>query len=260
MNDYYVYEWIRLDTNEPFYVGKGHGERWKMLTRGNNHHFNNIVKKTDVVVNILHDNLSETEAYEIEVYYIWLYRDEIGYELCNITDGGDGCICRGKINNKSIKVVCLNNGYVYDSMSIARERHGGGYFDIKKCCEGIYNHAGFDEQLGYLSWCYYEDYINLSEEEIQQRIFLANNSKCGERNSFYGKHHSDETKQKLKEIATGRTYSEDTKKKLSELRKGEKNHMFGKRGENNPNFGKKCSEETKNKLREIMVLRFVVLN
>lgn len=25
MNDYYVYEWIRLDTNEPFYVGKGKG-------------------------------------------------------------------------------------------------------------------------------------------------------------------------------------------------------------------------------------------
>lgn len=24
-NKYYVYEWIRLDTNEPFYVGKGCG-------------------------------------------------------------------------------------------------------------------------------------------------------------------------------------------------------------------------------------------
>ena len=27
MNQYYVYEWIRLDNNEPFYVGKGKGER-----------------------------------------------------------------------------------------------------------------------------------------------------------------------------------------------------------------------------------------
>lgn len=24
---YYIYEWIRLDTNEPFYVGKGKGNR-----------------------------------------------------------------------------------------------------------------------------------------------------------------------------------------------------------------------------------------
>ena len=26
-NKYYVYEWIRLDINEPFYVGKGCGDR-----------------------------------------------------------------------------------------------------------------------------------------------------------------------------------------------------------------------------------------
>lgn len=25
-NKYYIYEWIRLDTNEPFYVGKGRVE------------------------------------------------------------------------------------------------------------------------------------------------------------------------------------------------------------------------------------------
>ena len=43
MNDYYVYEWIRLDTNEPFYVGKGKGNRWKDLIRGRNYHFNNIL-------------------------------------------------------------------------------------------------------------------------------------------------------------------------------------------------------------------------
>ena len=30
---YYVYEWIRLDTNEPFYVGKGHGSRCYKLSR-----------------------------------------------------------------------------------------------------------------------------------------------------------------------------------------------------------------------------------
>ena len=33
-NKYYVYEWIRLDTNEPFYVGKGCDDRWKDLKGG----------------------------------------------------------------------------------------------------------------------------------------------------------------------------------------------------------------------------------
>ena len=32
MNNYYVYIYWRLDTNEPFYVGKGKGDRWRYLT------------------------------------------------------------------------------------------------------------------------------------------------------------------------------------------------------------------------------------
>ena len=98
MNQYYVYEWIRLDTNEPFYVGKGRGNRWKKLTRGNNHHFNNIVNSIPIAVNILHDNLTEEIANNFEVWYIREYRDIIGYELCNINDGGEGCALVGKNN------------------------------------------------------------------------------------------------------------------------------------------------------------------
>ena len=29
MNEYYVYEWFIVDTNEVFYVGKGKGNRYK---------------------------------------------------------------------------------------------------------------------------------------------------------------------------------------------------------------------------------------
>lgn len=89
-NVFYVYEWIRLDTNEPFYVGKGRDNRCYKLTRGNNQHFNNIVKSVPIAVNILHDNLREDVAYDLECYYIWQYRDIIGYELVNISDGGEG--------------------------------------------------------------------------------------------------------------------------------------------------------------------------
>ena len=96
--EYYVYEWIRLDTNEPFYVGKGKGDRWRKLKREGNNHFNNIVNKVSVAVNILHDNLEEEIALGLEVYYIWLYRDIIGYMLVNINDGGDGCALCGKNN------------------------------------------------------------------------------------------------------------------------------------------------------------------
>ena len=98
-NVYYVYEWIRLDTNEPFYVGKGKDDRCYRLTRGNNKHFNSIVKSIPVVVNILHDNLDEQMAYDLECWYIWQYRDIIGYDMCNICDGGEGVTLCGKANS-----------------------------------------------------------------------------------------------------------------------------------------------------------------
>lgn len=249
MNDYYVYEWIRLDTNEPFYVGKGRGDRWKHITRGNNHHFNNIVKSINVAVNILYDNLSESEAFGLESYYIWYYRDCIGYELCNITDGGEGYSCRGSNNHKSKRVVCLNNRMIYESINIAQDKYG--YIDIKNCCEGQHNYAGYDENLGRLSWRYFEDYITMTDDEINACVYLANNSRCGNRNSFYGKHHSEETKQRLRDCNIGKKYSKETRQKLSEMRRGENNVMFGKKGPLNPNYGIKRSEETIKKLQEI---------
>lgn len=162
MNDYYVYEWIRLDTNEPFYVGKGHGNRWRKLKRDRNSYFNNIVKSIPVAVNILHDNLDEEIAYGLEIYYIWLYRDVIGYKMCNMNDGGEG------------------------------------------------------------------------------------QTLCGENNPFYGKHHTEETKQKISEYRKGKYLSEETKQKVSENHafKGKKRPKHSEKmkgkfiGENHPMYGK----------------------
>jgi hypothetical protein len=58
-------------------------------------------------------------------------------------------------------------------------------------------------------------------------------------NSFYGKHHTKETK---KDIA----------KKISVLQSGKNNAMYGSKrfGELNPMYGRKHSEETKRKMRK----------
>lgn len=103
LTEYYVYEWIRLDTNEPFYVGKGKEDRCYKLKRGNNKHFNNIVNSIPVAVNILKYNLDEITAFEYECYYIWFYRDVIGYDMCNICDGGEGCSINQKPLEERIK-------------------------------------------------------------------------------------------------------------------------------------------------------------
>ncbi len=60
----------------------------------------------------------------------------------------------------------------------------------------------------------------------------------GKLNPMFGKKHSKETKQKLREIQIGKTHSESTKRLLSMLNAGKNNTMFGR----------KHSEETKQKI------------
>lgn len=87
-NKFYVYEFIRVDNNEPFYIGKGCGDRWKNLSRGRNNNFNAIVKNYGVAVVMLHENLSNELALEYEIYYINKYIDD-GFPLVNFTNGGE---------------------------------------------------------------------------------------------------------------------------------------------------------------------------
>ena len=64
----------------------------------------------------------------------------------------------------------------------------------------------------------------------------------GEKAYMYGKNHSDETKKKISLIKTGQTHSDETKKKISDSLKGKMT------GEKNPFYGKKHSDETKKKI------------
>ena len=121
---------------------------------------------------------------------------------------------------------------------------------------------------------------NLTSEEVKQFItestrktFSKNMKKrweshdpsicrnlLGENNPFYGKHHTEETKQHLSQVNTGRKHSEETKQKYSENRRGEKNPNYGNYwtdeqkarlsakkkdtgvGKDNPNYGHRWSE------------------
>lgn len=87
----------------------------------------------------------------------------------------------------------------------------------------------------------------------------------GENNPMYGKHHSEETKikmrdrrcseeqkRKMSEFRTGKRLSEETKRKLSEMFSGKNNSFFGKHHSEETKRkmrGGKCSEETRNKMR-----------
>lgn len=72
-----------------------------------------------------------------------------------------------------------------------------------------------------------------SKRSLETRNKMSK-SASGEKNGMYGKHHSVETR-----------------KRLSETHRGELNSMYGKRGKDNPNYGRKQSQECKEKCRQI---------
>ena len=91
----YVYRHIRLDTNQPFYIGIGSDKTYYRANKKSqrNIHWNRIVLKTDYEVEIMLDNLTWDEACEKEREFIKLYgRNNYGGILANITKGGEGVI------------------------------------------------------------------------------------------------------------------------------------------------------------------------
>lgn len=85
MNIYYVYAYLRESDNTPYYIGKGKGDR-----AYRKHNVSVPNDKTKIV--FLHENLPESEAFEMEKFYIGKYgRKDVGTGILrNLTDGGEG--------------------------------------------------------------------------------------------------------------------------------------------------------------------------
>jgi hypothetical protein len=112
----YLYRHIRLDKNEPFYIGIGSSSNnSRAYAKSNrNKHWTNIVRNTEYDVEILFDNISEEDARKKEVEFIKLYGrvDLRNGTLTNLTDGGDGCLGRKMLDETKIKIGNSNKGKI----------------------------------------------------------------------------------------------------------------------------------------------------
>lgn len=90
-NDFYVYEWFNIDTNEVFYVGKGRGKRYKEVKR-RNQLFLKYYKEHNVNVRKIKENLSEEEAFSLEKITVDKYKKQNQCQ-CNLAEeaGTGGC-------------------------------------------------------------------------------------------------------------------------------------------------------------------------
>lgn len=103
----YVYRHIRLDKNEPFYIGIGSDSEYKRAHELKNDRRNpiwhKIASKTEIEVEIILDDLTFEEAITKEIEFISLYGrlDKQTGILSNLTDGGEGTL--GIIKSEELK-------------------------------------------------------------------------------------------------------------------------------------------------------------
>ena len=115
MNNYYVYAHYKPDSDIPFYIGKGIGKRaWEKCKYTRSDYWNKIVNKYGYRVELEFENLSETDAFQMEQDMIKMWgRADLGLgPLINMTDGGDGMSghiqteeTRKKISGKNIIIM-----------------------------------------------------------------------------------------------------------------------------------------------------------
>ena len=182
--EFYVYRWYYINTNETFHIGKGKGQRYKEKKQSRNQFFKNIInkEKDNVTSEILVNNLTEQEAWDLEKQLIAEYKSK-GECKTNFHEGGRGG----------------NTG-------------------------------------------------NYNNPERSRKISEAAKKRIGKLNPMYGKHHTEETKQKLREINLGKKLTPEHIEKLKEANRGRKKTKAEIDFISNLNKGKKMSQETKAKM------------
>lgn len=144
----YVYIHLRKSTREPFHVGMG--VEWRGFSpHGRNPKWVNTARKNGVIVEIAQDCLSREDAFLLEMWLIAKLRHE-GYNLCNLTDGGEGAISVEQSEESNIrrrdsmggKQVFCSDGTIHISASAAAahaSRVSGtkcSAAGVSMCCKG----------------------------------------------------------------------------------------------------------------------------
>ena len=201
-----VYEHIRNDTNEVFYVGIGEEEKRAFSKKNRNKYWENIINKVGYSVNIIHKDIDWEDACKIEKLLIEKYgRKDLGLgNLVNMTDGGEGTF--GLIMSE-------------EARQKLREKHTGKTHteESKKKMSEIHTGKTHTE----------ESKNKLREINIGKKLSEDHKHNISEANK--GKIKSEDHKHKISEARIGKPLSKEHKQRISEgakQRKGVKGYSF----------------------------------
>lgn len=186
---------IITGTNAPWHrsvVCVNTGEVFNTITEAYEKHFNNI--KSDHCSKIVSCCKGNRKSYGTLncVRMIWMYledynnmkKEEIDLVIEEniIYSKNFKNVHKEKPTGKSKKVVCLNTINTFDSVSDAERYYGliVGKSKIPDCCNDSRNYCGkiiMGANTIKLAWSYYDDYLEMTEKDIVDKIEKANKKK-----------------------------------------------------------------------------------
>lgn len=186
-----VYKHIRIDKNEPFYIGIGKSKSRAYSKKSRSKHWHSIVNKADYEVEIIKTGISWEDAKELEIELISKYgRNDLNEgTLVNHTDGGDG-------NN--------NQRFTAETRSKMSKSHLGKELTEK-----------------------HKRNISKAKQGIPQ----SESHRLSNSLSHKGNIPTEETKRKISQALKGRIISENQKEKLSKINSEHIYEKYNKDGE-----------------------------
>jgi len=142
-----------------------------------------------------------------------------------------------KVGNSNVKIHFLHKD-ISEEEAFRWERYWIKYIGRRDLKEGTLCNLtdGGEGQSGFIH-----------SEESKQKMRKAHK---GEKNSMYGKSHTEVAKQKMCTIHKGKTHSDETREKMSKSQKGRKHPEGTKQKMSKTKKGKTHSVETKRKISD----------
>lgn len=264
---FYIYRHIRHDKDEVFYVGKGTFTRRRQYRQAfrlkTNRFWKAIIAKCggyDIEIMMEFDDEDAAFAKEREMIALYGRRDLGAGTLVNMTDGGEGAI--GHVQNdehkKRISQALKGKSNHWKGKTFTDEhKHKIGVSGRGKIRSEETRRRMSNAQRGHVISIGTRQKLRIANigkrhtEEARQKISAAQR---GPLHHLYGKRHTEESIEKMRQAHTGKKASDETRHKMSVAHRGKtfsaehrRKLSERQRGPLNHNFGRHPSEETKKK-------------